>query len=467
MLEVIIGYMLDLVKLTVRAGDGGNGRVSFLRQKFMPKGGPDGGDGGNGGNVYLRATKGMNTLQHFSGVKEFHAQPGGSGGADKMIGKKGDDIVLEVPIGTVVWLLAENKAGYNRRLHQQREGNVDPHIYFKKFQIPATGGMVPVRPADPLIPVNEWSEKAAENDDAIDEETGEASFGDGLENSVLPQANVQDFAQNTDDESEGVHRSEGIKNINLKTVPKLKLVEFLEDGQEILLCQGGFGGRGNVAFKGSTNTTPEEAEYGTFGEQKEVFFELRLLADVGLVGFPNAGKSTLLSTLTKANPKIANYPFTTLEPNLGVMSVTAGDVVLADIPGIIEGASQGKGLGFTFLRHVQASKVLLFILAIPEDQLFNEELSDTEKGKLFLEQFKMLLNELATYGEGLTEKPYIISVSKVDLYSPEMKEQIESSLKSVLDSKLQKHVFFFSSVTKEGLDELKEKLADQIELNRA
>lgn len=455
--------MFDLVKLTVRAGDGGNGRVSFLRQKFMPKGGPDGGDGGNGGNVYLRATKGMNTLQHFSGMKEFHAEPGASGGADKMIGKKGDDLVLEVPIGTVVWLLAENKSGYNRRLHQQREGNVDPHIYFKKFQIPAAGGMVPLRPADLLIPVNEWDEKADENDDEIDEETGEA--GDDVF-AVSPQENVQDFAQNSDDESEGVHRSEGIKNINLKTVPKLKLAELLEDGQEILLCQGGFGGRGNVAFKGSTNTTPEEAEYGTFGEQKEVFFELRLLADVGLVGFPNAGKSTLLSILTKANPKIANYPFTTLEPNLGVMSVTAGDVVLADIPGIIEGASQGKGLGFTFLRHVQASKILLFILAIPEDQLFNEQLTDIEKGKLFLEQYETLLKELATYGEGLTEKPFIISVSKVDLYSPEMKEQIEKSLKKVLNPALQKRVFFFSSVTRQGLDELKEKLADQIELNR-
>jgi len=439
--------MLDLVKLTVRAGDGGNGRVSFLRQKFMPKGGPDGGDGGKGGNVYLRATKGMNTLQHFSGAKEFHSQPGESGGADKMIGSKGEDLILEVPPGTVVWLLEENRAGHNRRLHQEREGSVKPHIYFKKFQIPAAGGMVPVRPPDPLIPVNEWTDE------------------DG-ENLKLPQENVQDFAQNTDTESEGVHRSDSIKNIDLKTVSKIKYAELMEDGDEILLCQGGFGGRGNVAFKGSTNTTPEEAEYGTFGEQKVILLELRLLADVGLVGFPNAGKSTLLSILTKANPKIANYPFTTLEPNLGVMSVTAGDVVLADIPGIIEGASQGKGLGFTFLRHVQASKLLLFILAIPEDQLFDESLTDTEKGKLFLEQYETLSKELATYGEGLTEKPFIISVSKMDLYSPEMKAEIENSLKKTLNPKLQKKVFFFSSVTREGLDELKEELADQIELNR-
>lgn len=448
--------MFDLVKLKVRAGDGGNGRVSFLRQKYIPKGGPDGGDGGDGGSVILRATKKMNTLQHFSGVKEFHAQPGQSGGAEKMIGKKGEDLILEVPVGTVVWLLAENKASYNRRMHQQREGNVDPRVYFKKFQIPATGGMVPLRPADKMVSVAD--SEAVFNASNIHDDTGL--------NYDPHQENVQDFGQNTDEESVGVQRSEGIKNLNLKTVPKVMLAELNEDGQEVLLCQGGFGGRGNVAFKGPTHTTPEEAEYGTFGEQKELFIELRLLADVGLVGFPNAGKSTLLSILTKANPKIANYPFTTLEPNLGVMSVTAGDVVLADIPGLIEGASEGKGLGYTFLRHVQASKLLLFILAIPEDQLFNDDLSDTDKAKLFLEQYQTLKQELINYGEGLEKKPFVISVSKLDLYSPEMKEEINKALAQVIDSKHQKNVFFFSSVTRAGLDELKEHLADEIELNR-
>ncbi len=454
--------MFDLVKLKVRGGDGGNGRVSFLRQKFMPKGGPDGGNGGNGGNVYLRATKGMNTLQHFSGVKEFHAEPGQAGGADKMIGKKGEDLILEVPVGTVVWLLAENKSSHNRRLHQDREGDVDPRIYFKKFQVPKTGGMVPLRPADQMIPVDEWPANEVADDEEEDSEDDETVMTTGAEKHVQPQENVQDFGQNTDDESMGVHRSDSIKNVNLKTVPKVLLANLLEDGQQILLAQGGFGGRGNVAFKGSTNTTPEEAEYGTFGEQKEVFFELRLLADIGLVGFPNAGKSTLLSIVTKANPKIANYPFTTLEPNLGVMSVTKGDIVLADIPGIISGASEGKGLGYAFLRHVQASKILLFILAIPEDQLFDENLSDQEKAKLFLDQYQALRQELISYGDGLDKKQYLVSVSKTDLYTPEMKTEIAKVLDPVADHTLQQGVYFFSSVTKDGMEELKEALADLV-----
>lgn len=452
--------MFDLVKVFVKAGDGGNGRVSFLRQKFMPKGGPDGGDGGDGGNVYLRANRGLNTLQHFSGVKEFHAEPGQAGGADKMIGRKGEDLYLEVPVGTAVWLLAENKASHNRRLHQQREGDVDPRVYFKKFQIPKTGGMVPLRPADVLIPVNEWQleNEITEQDSAEEAEKKRELAAE--QRALSDRENVQDFGQNTDDESIGVQRSDSIKNIDLKSVPKTLLIELLEDGQEVLLCQGGFGGRGNVAFKGSTNTTPEEAEYGTFGEQKEVFFELRLLADIGLVGFPNAGKSTLLSILTKANPKIANYPFTTLQPNLGVMSVTAGDLVLADIPGIIEGASQGKGLGFAFLRHVQASKVLLFILAVPEEQLFDENLTDQDKAQLFVDQLKMLRKELVTYGEGLAEKPYLISVSKMDLYTPEVRQAIEDVLNAELPKNLQQKPFFFSSVTRVGLDELKEALSE-------
>jgi len=445
--------MFDLVKLKVNGGDGGNGRVSFLRQKFMPKGGPDGGNGGDGGNVYLKATKGMNTLQHFSGMKEFHAEVGQSGGADKMIGKKGEDIILEVPVGTVVWLLAENKSSHNRRLHQDREGDVDPHIYFKKFQVPKTGGMVPLRQPDQMIAVDEWLVTEADGADEKFEEE---------EKTAPNQENVQDFGQNSDRESVGVHRSDSIKNVNLKTVPKILLVNLMEDGQQILLAQGGFGGRGNVAFKGSANTTPEEAEYGTFGEQKEVFFELRLLADIGLVGFPNAGKSTLLSIVTKANPKIANYPFTTLEPNLGVMSVTKGDIVLADIPGIISGASEGKGLGYAFLRHVQASKILLFILAIPEDQLFDENVPDKDKAQLFADQYQALRQELINYGEGLDQKPFLISVSKTDLYSPDLKQEIETALHSFLDAQVQTSIFFFSSVTKTGLDALKEALADQV-----
>jgi GTP-binding protein len=421
--------MFDLVKLQLSAGNGGDGRVSFRREKFIPKGGPDGGHGGDGGSVYIKGNKHLNTLQHFAGIKKFEAVHGQAGGPKKQIGQKGDDVVLEVPLGTTVWLLAENKASSNRRLHQEREGNSKPQIYFQKYYLEKEGqSAIQDRPVDELHSLDELTSGVT-----TDPEQAEEEF---------------------------LWRTAELKNLPINDIPKLKYVEILEDGQQVLLCQGGLGGRGNDSFKSSTNTTPLEAEYGTAGEQKIILLELRLLADVGLVGFPNAGKSTLLSILTKANPKIANYPFTTLEPNLGVLNVSGSasgksqrDIVLADIPGLIEGASQGKGLGFEFLRHIQACKALLFILAIEEEIIFDENQTAQQKAELLWQQYQTLQKELASYSPELSQKPALVSLNKSDLFLPELLREVTEFFKHKGIS-----LIVFSGVTQQGVDVLKTQL---------
>lgn len=295
--------MIDRVEIHVAAGKGGDGRVSFLRLKYMPKGGPDGGDGGRGGSVYAVGDKDLNTLRHFLGARRYSAQPGGGGGKRHMHGANGDHLEIKVPIGTII---------------------------------------------------------------------------------------------------SGVG-------------------EILEDGQKMLLAEGGEGGLGNDHFKHGGNTTPLFAEKGEPGEEKDLVLELRLLANIGLVGFPNAGKSTLLSVLTKAKPEIANYPFTTLSPNLGVVTDlpgaadTATNYVIADIPGLIEGASQGKGLGHDFLRHVERCQMLVFVLAL-EDAEATSELSVAERAKQLAEQARVLGEELRAYNPQILEKRAVVFLSKADLW---------------------------------------------------
>src|SRR5579859_65179 len=410
--------MFDLVKLTLVAGNGGDGKVSFRREKFIPKGGPDGGNGGDGGNIYIQGNKHFNTLQHYAGVKEYRAQNGQGGGKFKQIGHRGDDVVLEVPIGTTIWVLAENDTSRRTRTFVPREGSLKRTIHLQKFYLEKPGDRPPARPEDEVEVVEGAT---AESERTIDPEV--------------------------------VLRSASLKNIHLPSVPKVKIAEVTEDGEQILVCRGGFGGRGNTDFKSSEKTTPLEAEWGSFGEKKVVLFELKLLADVGLIGYPNAGKSTFLSLVTKANPKIANYPFTTLEPNLGVMAVSnreGRDVVIADVPGIIEGAGEGKGLGFDFLRHIQACKVLVFVLFLEESQIFDTEMNDHEKAELLYQQLETLRNELKTFDPKLLKKPTVVSVSKKDLYSAELIAEIQKFFKSK-KQKLQ----FFSAITKDGLEELK------------
>ena len=318
---------IDYVKIFCHSGHGGAGSMHLYRAKYVPKGGPDGGDGGRGGHIILKADPQFWTLIHLKYRKHIKAEDGESGSGGLRHGKNGEDITLQVPVGTVV----------------------------------------------------------------KDAETGEVLF------------------------------------------------ELLEPGEERILCQGGRGGLGNNNFKSATLQTPRFAQPGEEGVEGWYILELKLLADVGLVGFPNAGKSTLLSTITSAKPKIASYAFTTLEPNLGIVSYYDDQsFVMADIPGIIEGAHEGKGIGIRFLRHIERNSVLLFMVSALEEDI---------KGA-----YKTLLSELEMYNPELLDKDRVLAITKCDLIDKDIEKDIEKSLPKDLP-----HVFI-SSMTQEGLKELKDTL---------
>lgn len=322
---------IDYVKILCRSGKGGAGSHHFYRAKYVPKGGPDGGDGGRGGHVILRGNKNMWTLLPLKYRRHVFATNGQSGTGGRSFGKDGEDAIIEVPCGTVVF----------------------------------------------------------------DAETGEY------------------------------------------------LTEVTEDGQEIKLLRGGRGGLGNWHFKSPTNRTPRYAQPGEPAIEKSVVLELKLLADVGLVGFPNAGKSTLLSAVSAARPKIADYPFTTMEPQLGIVSYRDNrSFVMADIPGIIEGASEGKGLGLRFLRHIERNAVLLFM--VPADATdINAE-------------YEILLKELTEFNPDLIDKPRVLAISKSDMLDDELIAEISGTLPENVP-----HVFI-SSVTGMGIQALKDILWREI-----
>lgn len=324
------GNFVDYVKIYVASGKGGRGSSHLHREKFIEKGGPDGGDGGRGGHVYLVGNKNLWTLFHLKFTRHIKAGHGGDGGSSRSTGADGEDKFIEVPLGTVV----------------------------------------------------------------KDKETGEFLF------------------------------------------------EITEDGEKKILARGGKGGLGNWHFRSSTNQTPRYAQPGMEGEEKDVILELKVLADVGLVGFPNAGKSTLLSVLTSAKPKIADYPFTTLKPNLGIVAYRDfQSFVMADIPGIIEGAAEGKGLGLYFLRHIERNSILLFL--IPADS------PDIKK------EYDILLKELTEYNPELLDKERLIAISKCDM----LDEELKTEMKKELDKEFKGLSYLFiSSVAQQGLTELKDKL---------
>ncbi|MBR7004795.1 MAG: GTPase ObgE [Bacteroidales bacterium] len=318
---------IDYVKIYCASGHGGAGSMHLHRAKYVPKGGPDGGDGGRGGHIILRANPQFWTLIHLKYRKHVKAENGGHGEGGLRTGKNGEDIILDVPVGTV----------------------------------------------------------------AKDAETEEILF------------------------------------------------EMMEPGETRILCKGGRGGLGNNNFKSATNQTPRYSQPGEEGEEGWFILELKLLADVGLVGFPNAGKSTLLAAITAAKPKIANYAFTTLEPNLGIVKYyNDQSFVMADIPGIIEGAHEGKGIGIRFLRHIERNSVLLFMVSAEED--------DIAAG------YRTLLNELEEYNPELLDKERVLAVTKCDMTDQEIESQIERTLPKGVP-----HVFI-SSVSGEGLKELKDML---------
>ena len=324
------GNFVDYVKINVSSGNGGKGSAHFRREKYITKGGPDGGDGGRGGNVVFVSDKSLWTLYHFKFQKHFKCGHGGDGSKNRSSGADGKDIKIKVPIGTVI--------------------------------------------------------KDAESDKII--------------------------------------------------------YETIEDGEEKIILEGGKGGLGNWNFRSSTNQAPRYAQPGLKGKEMQLTLELKLLADVGLVGFPNVGKSTLLKTLTSAKPKIGNYEFTTLKPNLGIVEYrNFKSFVIADIPGIIEGASEGKGLGHYFLRHIERNSVLLFLLSADSKDVVKE--------------YEVLLNELKKYNPELIDKQRLIAISKSDLINEKNIEKIKNKVSSGI-----KNIpfEFISSVSNKGLIELKDKM---------
>jgi GTP-binding protein len=321
------GNFTDYIKVHAASGKGGKGSVHLHREKYITKGGPDGGDGGRGGHVILKGDKNMWTLFHLKFKRHFKAEHGGAGSSGRSTGKDGKDVIVNVPLGTIV-----------------RDG-----------------------------------------------ETNEILF------------------------------------------------EVTEDGQEIILLEGGKGGRGNWHFKSATNQTPRYAQPGIDGKEGWFQLELKLLADVGLVGFPNAGKSTLLAALTSAKPKIADYAFTTLKPNLGIVKYRDYQTfVIADIPGIIEGAAEGKGLGHRFLRHIERNSILLFLVPADSDDIAKE--------------YEILLNELKKHNPELLDKERLLAISKSDLLDEELIQEIEKELPKDVPH------LFISSVTQQGLTKLKDEL---------
>lgn len=325
------GNFVDYVKMYVASGKGGQGSAHLHREKYITKGGPDGGDGGRGGHVVIRGNSNLWTLHHLKFKKHIRAGHGEHGSKSRSTGADGEDAYIDVPLGTVV----------------------------------------------------------------RDTETNAVIF------------------------------------------------EITEHGQEKIIVEGGKGGLGNWHFKSSTNQTPRYAQPGLPMEEKYITMELKVLADVGLVGFPNAGKSTLLSVITSAKPKIADYEFTTLKPNLGIVEYRDFKTfVMADIPGIIEGAAEGKGLGHYFLRHIERNSVLLFLIPADADNI--------------KKQYDILLDELRRYNPEMLDKERLIAISKSDMLDSELKNE----LKTELDNTLPIPYLFISSVAQQGITELKDKLWD-------
>ncbi|PYX09035.1 MAG: GTPase ObgE [Acidobacteria bacterium] len=335
---------IDEAKIRVKAGDGGNGCMAFRREKYVPRGGPSGGDGGKGGDIYMESSERHNTLVHFRFNPEYKAQRGRHGEGANKTGREGEDIILKVPVGTILY----------------------------------------------------------------DDESGE------------------------------------------------KIHDFSHADERIVVARGGRGGRGNARFATSTHQAPREHEDGRPGEERVYRLELKLLADVGLVGYPNVGKSTLISRISAARPKIADYPFTTLEPNLGV--VMAGQppdeksFVVADIPGLIEGAHSGAGLGTQFLRHIERTRLLVHLVDVSDASGRPDPVKDVE----------VIMGELASFGAKLDEKPMIMVASKIDVANKDKLAKLKRYCK-----KEGYELFPVSAVTGKGIEELKYAMAERVkELRR-
>jgi GTP-binding protein len=387
---------VDEVDVLVAAGKGGRGSISFRREKFIPRGGPDGGDGGPGGSVYLVASPHHNTLVNFRFHPEFSAEPGGNGAGSNRTGKTGKDLYLEVPVGTTAYAI---RGGAERPTLDDGDDDGDSDIDI-----------------DDLDDVEAASRRRRESAESADE---------------APREMVQ-------------------------------VADLTEVGQTALVAKGGRGGRGNARFVSSTNRSPRRADPGDEGDVVKLHLRLKLLADVGLIGFPNAGKSTLIARISAAKPKIADYPFTTLTPNLGVVSLDDDrSFVVADVPGLIEGAHEGHGLGHRFLGHVERTKVLLHLVDV-----------SSGSGRDAVEDFEIIRRELALYTPpnetradrvSLADRPQIVVANKIDaLDDPDRLARLKARA-----AELGLAFLAISGATGEGIGELLEATWQYVAAGRA
>lgn len=329
---------IDEVEISLKAGKGGNGVATFRHEKFVPKGGPDGGDGGNGGNIYFETDFNTDTLSFFNLKKIFKAEDGENGKNKKMYGKYGKNLFLKIPPGTTIYEVKEGKTN--------------------------------------------------------------------------------------------------------------KIIDLIKNKEKLLICKGGKGGLGNIHFKSSTNQTPKEFTKGELGERKRIKLELSMIADVGIIGLPNSGKSSLISVVSSAKPKIANYPFTTIIPNLGVVNHKGNKFIVADIPGLIENASCGKGLGHRFLKHIKRNKMLIYLLDI--------------SAKDFIKDYQIITNELKNYDKELIKKPKLIVFNKIDLISDKFNIVRKKINKFFIDENVQ----YISVAQKKNINKLLDLIINNIKLDK-
>ncbi|HVM62303.1 MAG TPA: Obg family GTPase CgtA [Verrucomicrobiae bacterium] len=382
---------VDKVKIRVKAGDGGNGSVSFRREKYVDRGGPDGGDGGKGGDVVLVADKNATDLSDLYYQPRVVAKHGVHGRGKNCFGRSAKNVVVKVPIGTQVFRLTAP-------VKQRAPSNYHPAAATEEFD-PTAGVGMPFTPGRAKQLAREMEEDhliEPQRHRGHREESGERGGGGGQEGMAMD--GVGAVVRPAPNDGVGPERE--------------LIADLVEDGQQFVLAKGGRGGRGNAAFKSSTHQAPREFEFGEAGEQLDVELELKTLADVGLVGFPNAGKSTLIAKITNAHPKVAPYPFTTLTPNVGILNYDDFTRIrIADIPGLIEGAHRGKGLGHDFLRHIERCQLLVVLL----------DMAGVD-GRKPQDDYEQLIEELKLYNPEILKKKRLVVANKMDL--PEAKKNL-------------------------------------------
>ena len=399
---------VDKAKVSLKAGKGGDGAVSFRHEIYIPKGGPDGGNGGKGGDIIFRADRNTNTLVDFRFTPILEAENGKNGAGQRSAGRSGKDLIVDVPIGTVVYRI-DKSLGDSVLQHSADSDSQNYHGHGR-----VSGTEIPGR--DRLTRGNFDDREST----AVGAEHTESSLSVSRRRPAVFQRTLQNES------------------------PRLLIADLINDGDEAVIAHGGAGGFGNAHFKSSTRQAPLIAEVGEPGEEFEAELELKSMADVGLVGLPNAGKSTFLSVVSNATPEIADYPFTTLTPQLGVATIDGTDLLIADIPGLIEGAHEGKGLGHDFLRHVDRTAVLLHLVDI-----YNDDAG---------EAYQTIRNELGQYSD-LASRPEIVALTKCEGIGDDI---IKMQMSSILEKNPDAKIFAISSQAHQGLTELLRELREVV-----